>query len=93
MTGGTPPAAAGKEKPMVTCLPVGNMVQTGQNIRQIRKQCGLTVKDLQDIFGFATPQAIYKWQQGAALPTVDNLVVLAAVFGVPVDSILAVDKH
>lgn len=78
---------------MVTCLPVVNMVQTGQNIRQIRKQCGLTVKDLQDIFGFATPQAIYKWQQGAALPTVDNLVVLAAVFGVPVDSILAVDKH
>ena len=78
---------------MVTCLPVVNMAQTGQNIRQIRKQCGLTVKDLQDIFGFATPQAIYKWQQGAALPTVDNLVVLSAVFGVPVDSILAVDKH
>ena len=77
---------------MVPCLPVVNMVQTGQNIRQIRKQCGLTVKDLQDIFGFATPQAIYKWQQGAALPTVDNLVVLSAVFGVPVDRILAVDK-
>lgn len=78
---------------MVTCLPVVNMVQTGQNIRQIRKQCGLTVKDLQDIFGFATPQAIYKWQQGAALPTVDNLVVLSAVFGVPMESILAVEKH
>ena len=78
---------------MATCLPVVNMVQTGQNIRQIRKQCGLTVKDLQDIFGFTTPQAIYKWQQGTALPTVDNLVVLSAVFGVPVDSILAVDKH
>lgn len=78
---------------MVPCLPVVNMVQTGQNIRQIRKQCGLTVKDLQDIFGFATPQAIYKWQQGTALPTVDNLVVLSAVFGVPMESILAVDKH
>ena len=78
---------------MATCLPVVNMVQTGQNIRQIRKQCGLTVKDLQDIFGFATPQAIYKWQQGTALPTVDNLVVLSAVFGVPMESILAVEKH
>lgn len=78
---------------MVPCLPVVNMVQTGQNIRQIRKQCGLTVKDLQDIFGFATPQAIYKWQQGTALPTVDNLVVLSAVFGVPMESILAVDKQ
>ena len=78
---------------MVPCLPVVNMVQTGQNIRQIRKQCGMTVKDLQDIFGFATPQAIYKWQQGTALPTVDNLVVLSAVFGVPMESILAVEKH
>ena len=93
MTGETPPGFAGKEKTMVTCLPVVNMVQTGQNIRQIRKQCGLTVKDLQDIFGFTTPQAIYKWQQGTALPTVDNLVVLSAVFGVPVESILAVEKH
>ena len=77
---------------MVTCLPVVDMVQTGLNIRQIRKQCGLTVKDLQDIFGFATPQAIYKWQQGAALPTVDNLVVLAAVFRVPIDEIIVTEE-
>ena len=73
---------------MVTCLPVVNMVQTGQNIRQIRKQCGLTVKDLQDIFGFATPQAIYKWQQGTALPTVDNLVALAAILNCTLEDIL-----
>lgn len=42
-------------------------------------------------FGFATPQAIYKWQQGISLPTVDNLVVLAAVFQVKIDDILVVD--
>ena len=51
----------------------------------------MSVKDLQDIFGFATPQAIYKWQQGAALPTIDNLVVLAAVLQVRLDDILAID--
>lgn len=71
-------------------IPVIDLTLTGQNIYNIRKQCGITVKELQSIFGFGTPQAIYKWQQGAALPTVDNLVVLAAVFGVPVDSILVV---
>jgi transcriptional regulator with XRE-family HTH domain len=71
-------------------IPVIDLTLTGQNICNIRKQCGITVKELQSIFGFGTPQAIYKWQQGAALPTVDNLVVLAAVFGVPVDSILVV---
>ena len=55
-------------------LPVIDMIRTGQNIGRLRKQAGLSVRDLQDIFGFATPQAIYKWQQGAALPTIDNLV-------------------
>ena len=41
--------------------PVIDMTATGQNIVRLRKRAGLTVKDLQDIFGFATPQAIYKW--------------------------------
>ena len=71
-------------------LPVIDMVKTGQNIVRLRKQAGLSVRDLQDIFGFATPQAIYKWQQGAALPTLDNLVVLAAVLQVRMDDILVI---
>lgn len=69
-------------------IPVIDLVATGINIVRLRDRAGLTVKDLQDIFGFSTPQAIYKWQRGTALPTVDNLVVLAAVFGVKIDDIL-----
>jgi len=72
-------------------MPTVNLIMTGENIRMIRMQRGLSVKDLQDIFGFATPQAIYKWQQGAALPTVDNLVVLSNVFGVPIEKILVIE--
>ena len=72
-------------------LPVIDMIRTGQNIGRLRKQAGLSVRDLQDIFGFATPQAIYKWQQGAALPTIDNLVVLAAVLQVRLEDILVTD--
>ena len=73
-------------------LPVIDMVGTGQNIARLRKQAGLSVRDLQDVFGFATPQAIYKWQQGVALPTIDNLVVLAAILQVRLDDILVTDK-
>ena len=69
-------------------IPVIDLTATGINITRLRISTGLTVKDLQDIFGFSTPQAIYKWQHGTALPTVDNLVVLAAVFGVRIDDIL-----
>ena len=69
-------------------IPVIDLTATGINITRLRISTGLTVKDLQDIFGFSTPQAIYKWQHGTALPTVDNLVVLSAVFGVRIDDIL-----
>ena len=68
-----------------------DMVETGKNIERLRKIAGISVRELQNVFGFGTPQAIYKWQHGRALPTVDNLVVLAAVFRVHVDDILVVE--
>ena len=74
-------------------MPTINITATGDNIKKMRKAAGLTVKDLQNIFGFGTPQAIYKWQNGTALPTVDNLVVLAAVFGSKIDDILVVNAE
>ena len=70
--------------------PVIDMAATGQNIRRLRMQSGYSVKQLQDIFGFATPQAIYKWQHGTTMPAIDNLIVLAALFHVSVDDILVV---
>ena len=73
------------------CIPVVDLKKTGQNIIYLREKQGLSVKQLQSMLGFATPQAIYKWQQGVCLPTVDNLVVLSVIFSVPVDSILVVD--
>lgn len=72
-------------------IPAIDMAQTGKNIVKFRKAAGLSVKDLQIVFGFATPQAIYKWQKGLALPTIDNLVVLASILEVKIDDILALD--
>lgn len=72
-------------------MPIIDMVKTGQNIKFLRKRAGLSVADLQRAFGFATPQAIYKWQQGVALPSIDNLIVLAALLDVKIDDILITD--
>ena len=69
-------------------IPTVDLAQTGANIVNLRKAAGLSVHDLQMVFGFNSPQAIYKWQNGAALPTVDNLIVLAALFNVLIDDIL-----
>ncbi|MDE5952003.1 MAG: helix-turn-helix domain-containing protein [Acetatifactor sp.] len=74
----------------MTQIPAIDMVATGQNITRLRDDRGMTVRELQEIFGFATPQAIYKWQRGTALPTVDNLLVLATIFDVRIEDILAV---
>ena len=74
-------------------IPVIDMTATGMNIARLRKNAGMTVRDLQAVFGFATPQAIYKWQRGEAMPTLDNMIVLAAVFNVTVDEILVLQER
>ncbi len=73
-------------------IPVIDMTATGINIEKLRKAAGLTVKDVQDLFGFSTPQAIYKWQRGTAMPTIDNLVALAAIFGVTLDALIVCER-
>ena len=82
-----------KEENEMCTMPIIDMEKTGQNIIVLRKKAGLSVRDLQDAFGFGTPQAIYKWQQGLALPTIDNLVALAAMLGVTIDDILVTDRQ
>ena len=74
-------------------FPMIDMVKTGENIQKLRKQQKLSVKELQIIFGFETPQAIYKWQHGAALPSVDNLVILSIIFKVKMEDILVLSEN
>ena len=69
-------------------FPVIDPIATGKNILYLRKEKGLTVGDLQEYFGFEEPQAIYRWQYGKTLPSVDNLYALSAILGVPMNSIL-----
>jgi len=73
---------------MLKHFPVIDPVATGANIVRLRKERGLTVRDLQEYFGFEEPQAIYKWQRGKSLPTVDNLYALSAILDVPMDKII-----
>ena len=68
--------------------PVIDPVATGENIVRLRQERGLSVRDLQAFFGFEEPQAIYKWQRGKSLPSVDNLYALGALLDVPLDEIL-----
>ncbi len=70
---------------LMKSFPVIDLVATGNNIRRLRLERGLTVRDLQRYFGFEEPRAIYKWQKGESLPTVDNLYALGNLLEVPME--------
>ena len=74
-------------------FPVIDLQRTGRSIEQHRKDSGLTVRDLQEYFGFEYPQAIYKWQHGECLPAVNNLLALALLFGVSIEDLLVYDNR
>ena len=69
-------------------FPVIDPIATGANIARLRQERGLTVRDLQLFFGFEEPQAIYKWQRGKSLPSVDNLYALSRLFRISMNEIL-----
>jgi transcriptional regulator with XRE-family HTH domain len=72
-------------------LPIIDLAATGKNIERLRKEKNISVRQLQEVFGFSTPQAVYKWQHGDNLPTVDNLLVLSMLFGKKMDEILVLE--
>lgn len=69
-------------------FPSIDLVKTGKNITKLMKENNIKVSDLQEMFGFEYPQAIYKWKRGECLPTLDNLIILSTVFKLPIDKII-----
>ena len=74
-------------------FPVIDPVATGANDLPAPEGSRLTVRDLQLYFGFEEPQAIYKWQRGQSLPSVDNLYALSALLQVPMNEIIISTSH
>ena len=74
-------------------FPVIDMEETGRNINRLRNERGLSVADVQRYFGFDQPQAVYKWQRGETIPTVDNLYALSYLLNVPMKEILVPTKY
>ncbi len=67
--------------------PVVDLVATGARIKELRIQNHLTVQEVADFMGVSV-QAIFKWQRGDALPTLENSLALSKLFGTTVNEIL-----
>ena len=68
--------------------PVLDAKATGARIKEIRKAHHIKVEEIARFMGFESDLAVYKWQRGDSLPTVDNLYALSRLFGTSVDDIL-----
>lgn len=76
---------------MCTTLRI-NMTETGNNISKFRKEKGITVRQIQEVMGFNTPQAIFKWQRGETMPSLDNMLVLSELFEKKIEEIVVIEK-
>ena len=71
-------------------MPVIDAKRTGERIGALRDAAGLDNAASADAMGFTTRNAVYKWLRGDALPTLDNMLILADLFGVKIDDIIVV---
>ena len=72
-------------------IPTINMIKTGERIRRLRMEHGYRVRDLQKMIGLESPQSIYKCERGANLPSIDNAIILAWIYGISVDELFVLD--
>jgi len=62
--------------------PYFDMEASGRRMREIRKACKLSVKQVVEYMGFESTQAVYKWEAGKCFPQADNLIALAILYKV-----------
>lgn len=63
-------------------------MEIGNQIKQLRIRRGITQEAMAQHFGI-TPQAISKWERGAATPDIGLLPDISAYFGVTIDELFA----
>lgn len=65
---------------------------SGDKIRELRKQCGLSQEDVATALGVSR-QAVTKWESGASLPSSANMIKLAELFQIPIDELTSLSRQ
>ena len=73
--------------------PIFDMTASGIQMRTIRRQRNISVKQVAEYMGFESTQAVYKWEAGKCYPQADNLIALAMLYNVsPMELIIGEEK-
>lgn len=78
---------------MKITVPVLDAIATGKNIRRLTNSSGLTAKQVAEVVGLTTPSSLYNWMNAKNMPSVDNLLILAAIFKVPIEDVLVTKQR
>ena len=73
--------------------PVIDKVKTGKQLKQLIKNKGYTIKDIQQYLSLSCIQTIYRWFDGINIPSVDNLYALSVLLQVPIDRLIIGNKE
>lgn len=66
--------------------------ETGKRIRKLMTEFGVTVREVQEEMNLESPQAVYKWLNGKALPSIENLLILGKLLHVPVEALVVLKE-
>lgn len=66
--------------------------ETGNHIRTLMDERGLSVRDVQEACGFVGPQSVYNWLSGKKPPRLDNMIILSKLLETPIDNILVTNE-
>ena len=74
--------------------PVIDVSATSKNIKSLREGRGITVSEIQKMFGMENPQSLYNWENSEkkTLPCIDNLVLLAKIYNVTLDELIVIKE-
>lgn len=75
-----------------TSFPVIQIEKTGKRLRNMRKENGIRVAAVCEYMGGISEQAVYKWERGACLPTIDNLLALSHLYHVHMEDLLVYEE-
>lgn len=60
---------------------------SAERLKLLRKMHGLRAVELAEKLGL-TVTAVYKWEQGSAMPVIDNMVCLADIYNCTIDELI-----
>ena len=68
--------------------PVIDVKATGENILRMKKENGITTRELCEYLGMQNTNSVYRWFRGETLPTLDNMYAISTFFGVSMNDII-----